>query len=101
MKTITPEIISAVRALHEAVFHFDTIIQKIPAAEETLEEITLASILRAAGKEAAGVAYSALETLQKFGVQYTLGEQNGEAVTWADEFAKFKAGPLQKKEESA
>ncbi len=91
MKTISPKLITVVRALHEAVTRMDAVLCNIKVSENA-EDAALAEILGEAGKEAASVAYNAFESLSDLGIDFSVAA--GESPTFADAFAQLKAAPL-------
>lgn len=92
MKTIPPEVGTAVSALFWSVVRIEAILNALPAPElSDPTEIELREILQEAGKVAVHVAYNAFETLHECGI----GNREHDA------FEKMKAEPLKPTRQAA
>ena len=64
----------AMRALSEAVWRLESVLQHMPIDNVDAEGLTIFEILIESGKKSVGVAYSAIEKLEDLGMCFPVSE---------------------------
>lgn len=94
MKTIPTELTTALGALEQVVYRIETIIAKMPAADQTEpQDLFLERMLRDAAKDVFRVAHNAIETAEN-----CAAIKPGAGL---EDFEKLKAGPLKPSQKAA